>query len=187
MVLPWAREGRIAWFRDKYSEVTQGNEAPSIVAHSLGSYIVANAMAKYGLKFNYVIFCGAIVPEEYDWPSLLENGHAVRVLNDFGKMDFWSRMAPWVIRDAGQSGLVGFKKTANGRVINRTHQSFRHSDYFYYGNYISGWFPFLQGNDPEDPINPKVPPPNWRFRLTLLLAAVALMGLTAWGIGLFPG
>src|SRR5687768_1058545 len=89
-------------------------------------------------------------------------------------------MAPWVISDAGQAGLYPFKKnTADNRVVNRTHSSFRHSDYFYAGNYQNGWLPFLKGETPQDPVNPTPAPLNWRFYLTMLIVVISIIGLIA--------
>ncbi|MCE3224292.1 MAG: hypothetical protein K0S58_2472 [Nitrospira sp.] len=89
-------------------------------------------------------------------------------------------MAPWVISDAGQAGLYPFKKnTVDNRAINRTHSSFRHSDYFYEGNYQNGWLPFLQGGNAQDPVNPMPAPHNWRFYLTMLIVVISIIGLIA--------
>lgn len=93
-ILPWTRQGRVQWFRDKYEELVKGlDEVPSVIAHSLGSYIVANGIAKYDLEFRYIIFCGAIVQSDYDWTSVINKGRVQRVLNDFGGMDLWVRLA----------------------------------------------------------------------------------------------
>lgn len=183
--LPWTRQGRIPWFRDRYDEIRrQVDDVPSVIAHSLGSYIVANAIARYDCEFRDVIFCGAIVETDYDWPTVIEKGRVRRVLNDHGGLDIWPRFARNILHDAGVSGVEGFSKNAGGRVINRSHEAFRHSDYFYEGNYRGAWIPFLLGQQPKDPTNPERPARNpafWRnVVIIVLLLLAAGLAWTLW-------
>jgi O-acetyl-ADP-ribose deacetylase (regulator of RNase III) len=184
-IFPWSRQAQIPWFRDRYDEIRrQVDDIPSVIAHSLGSYIVANAIAKFDCEFREVIFCGAIVQADYDWPTVIKKGRVRRVLNDHGGLDVWPRFAHNILHDTGVSGIEGFSKIVNGRVINRSHDAFRHSDYFYEGNYRDAWIPFLLGRVPQEPANPKPPGrsrPFWRnvMIVVVLLVAAALF----WMIG----
>jgi len=66
------RASRLEWLRREYERVTAeaGVHRPSIIAHSFGTYLVANLLEKYGeLRFDKVIFAGCIVGTKYDWSS----------------------------------------------------------------------------------------------------------------------
>lgn len=81
------------------------------------------------------------------------------------------------MHDVGMSGLKGFVDHAGGRVLNRTHDRFRHSDYFYEGNYRTAWIPFLLGENPAEPINLKPPATNRRFRRNVVIAILVLLAV----------
>ncbi|HYK03900.1 MAG TPA: hypothetical protein VE974_19255 [Thermoanaerobaculia bacterium] len=176
-----ARDRRIDAFRDQYERLVETRGAiPSIIAHSFGSYIVTRAIEKYALEFDRVILCGSIVRRDYPWTAQFDAvpPRVQRVLNDFGGRDLWARLAVWVIKDAGQSGVHGFDDEAGGRLIQRGHSWFRHSDYFYAGNYRKRWIPFLQGADPAEHQKEHASQPNWRNRavqLIVVLAAAVLL------------
>ncbi len=177
-LLPFARRSRVDAFRDEYQRLGSrtASGTPSLIAHSLGTYIVTRAMTKYDLKFDRMILCGAIVPENYDWDAVVRRGSVSRVLNDCGQQDIWAQLARRAVSDAGQSGLTGFERTAGGKVVNRNHAEFGHSDYFYERNYLDAWIPFLKGEDLAEPIRLQPTRTNRRVALTvaLLLAAAAL-------------
>lgn len=177
-----SRDKKIDAFRDEYGIFMQIHKdvLPSIIAHSMGSYIVTRAIEKYDLKFDRVILCGSIVREGYPWDSMIALGRVQRVLHDYGRKDIWARLAAYFIEDAGQSGYNGFEQTAGDAVVQRRHVWFKHSDYFYATNFIERWIPFLAGNDP-----PQTPPDdrsriNWKFRIVkwtvigVILAAVVI-------------
>jgi serine/threonine-protein kinase len=180
-LLPSARAARVDAFRDEYQRLgaRTASGSPSLIAHSLGTYIAARALEKYDLKFNRVILCGGIVPTDYDWDTVVQRGSVTSVLNDCGQQDVWARLARRAVPDAGASGLTGFERTAGGRVVNRNHGRFGHSDYFYERNYREAWIPFLKGEDVPEPIRLQPARMHWPVALTavLLLAAVALLYL----------
>ena len=77
------------------------------------------------------------------------------------------------------SGVKGFIDEAGGKVFQRRHAEFRHSDYFYDLNYEQNWIPFLKGNDPPPLVDTIAAPANWKFRValgsvTLILLSVAV-------------
>jgi pimeloyl-ACP methyl ester carboxylesterase len=74
---PWSRNAKVRWFRGVYDDevnrrdLLNKEEHPSIVAHSLGAYIVGNALLKYPyIRFNKVILCGCILPCDFPWDRL---------------------------------------------------------------------------------------------------------------------
>jgi hypothetical protein len=149
LLIPSAREKKVDWFREEY--IRQCNRLqcsrPSIAAHSLGSYLVAQALEKYPeIKIDRAIFCGAIIRRDFPWKDIAKRGQINGVLNQFGGNDIWARLVAWVVRDAGQSGLRGFSNPT-WPVCQQWNPKFRHSDYFYDLNFKDNWIPFLQCGD----------------------------------------
>jgi hypothetical protein len=182
LIIPSQRQKKIDWFRDKYDQVCDRERVarPSVIAHSFGTYLVARAMQKYSpVKFDRVIFCGAIVQKEYPWNNLFSNDQIRAVLNDFGRMDFWAGIVTWCVADAGASGREGFSELADGKVSQIEHPEFHHGDYFFIGNYKDSWIPFLI-EAPQREIRPSPKPvPNLRFR------AAAIILMVVFAIALF--
>jgi hypothetical protein len=185
LLLPWARRKRVDWLRDEYSRsCTQlGCSRPSIIAHSFGTYLVARSIEVYELQFDRIIFCGSIVRRDFPWSEVFSRDLVRHVLNDYGRLDVWARIAEWVVQDAGQSGLEGFKDNAGGRVVQREHAAFRHSDYFYLKNYQDNWVPFLRGETPPAQLVLSRGGANWRFRLSLSMLLLAAAFLLFWWFG----
>ncbi len=165
---PWTRDAQVKWFLDEYTRVCiqHGDERPSVVAHSLGTYIVAAAMDKYELRFDRIIFSGSIVYRDFPWSNFTQQFGSV--LNDYGRRDFWAWVARCFVRDSGPSGVKGFADNANGFVIQREHPEFRHSDYHFRRNYRKVWIPFLRGEIPPDVTSADRRPINWSFVMTML-------------------
>jgi pimeloyl-ACP methyl ester carboxylesterase len=182
-----SRAKKVDWFRDEYSRQCDRLkcERPSIIAHSLGSYLVAQALEKYPeIRVDLIIFCGAIVRRQFPWKQIANRTQVRAVLNQFGGRDIWARIVEWVVPDAGPSGLLGFEDPG-GTVVQQKRADFGHSDYFYDLNYSENWIPFLKGK-PLGPDPPETGPVvNWRFRITravavLMLAAAIVCGYFWW-------
>jgi hypothetical protein len=192
LLRPAVRRRQVDWFRDRYTAEMRGRSSlPSVIAHSFGTYIVAEAMRIYPeVCFSQIILCGSIVRQDFPWSKLTDAGQVWRVLNDFGRRDFWAGIVVWVVGDAGSSGVEGFSDTAGGRVIQRSHPDWRHSDFFYELNYRRNWTHFLQGNSPGPPGTAAGGTTNWRFRLavlTCLVVLLCLVGLAIRGSRLWSG
>lgn len=172
-----SRSKKIQWFRDEYTRQCNRLRAtcPSIIAHSLGSYIVAGAIAKYPeIKFDRIIFCGAIVARSYPWQTCIQSGNARAVLNQYGGNDFWARVVEWVVPDAGQSGLRGFDNPSPA-LTQQYRPQFGHSDYFYDLNYRDTWIPFLQGSVIKEEVSSGPIISNWRYLLTRVVVLMLLI------------
>lgn len=116
---------------------------PDIIAHSFGTYIVGYGLRKFpDLKFRKIIFCGAILPRDFDWSLPFGRGQVLEVQNDYGVDDVWSRLARRLVGDAGSSGAEGFLLTSP-LIRQRRFEEFRHSDYFRPGHYDQ-WIEFLE-------------------------------------------
>ncbi len=170
-----SRKRKIDWFRSEYERVvTEPRILPFIIAHSFGTYIVAKALEKYPeIRFNRVIFSGSIVRRDFDWASLIRTGRVGAILNEIGGKDIWSKLAEWVIGDAGASGAIGFSSSGLG-IYQRRRPRFRHSDHFYALNYTRNWIPYLLGDAPAEVAVEKRRRINWRFWLFVACGLVSL-------------
>jgi pimeloyl-ACP methyl ester carboxylesterase len=181
LVTPRSRRKKVDWFRDEYTRVCkdQGCDRPSIVGHSFGTYLIARSMEIYPeIKFDRVILCGAIVRRDYDWGAHAERGQIHKVLNQYGGLDIWARLVEWVVKDAGQSGLLGFEK-AHAALIEQGRPEFRHSDYFYALNFTDTWLPFLEGAEPKATVQLAHARRNWRFAVLkwIVLALLVVVAI----------
>jgi hypothetical protein len=137
---------------------------PSVVAHSFGTYIVGYALNRYeDITLGKLIFCGAILPCDFDWKKLFARNQVLEVRNDYGVDDCWSRYSRLLVRDSGSSGADGFT-ILSPLVRNGRFELFGHSDYFQPGHYDQ-WIQFL-----EEPLV--------RFRT---IRSSELAGVREWG------
>lgn len=168
MVSSSSRRRMIEWFVGEYAQVTERHPGAriSIIAHSFGTYITANAMRVYPqIKFDTVVFCGSIVETDFPWTQIIANGQVKRVLNEYGGMDFWAGTVANFVNDAGPSGRFGFED--QGHAIQQRHYpGFRHSDYFKPLHYRETWIPFLGGGEPGTAAVEHVRMPNALFQRT---------------------
>jgi L,D-transpeptidase-like protein len=148
------RDQKVSWFIEEYQKITARSPGlvPSVVAHSLGTYIVARAITESAgqVKFDKIIFCGSIVPETFPWSRIIKAGLASEVLNDCAYLDLWAGTVGLALPDAGPSGRKGFHDLANGKVHQRVHSAWRHSQFFFSLNYQGRWIPFLKGQPVTD-------------------------------------
>jgi serine/threonine-protein kinase len=64
------------------------DKRPSVVAHSLGSWIVGNAMLKHDdVRFDKLILAGSILPRDFDWMTLFARDQVAFVRNECGQED----------------------------------------------------------------------------------------------------
>ncbi len=178
-LFPFARRRKVDWFMEELTKL-KDYETCDIIAHSFGTYIVASAMELYPeVRCRRLILCGSIVRRDFPWKALQERKQVERVLNDYGRLDLWSRISEWMVRDAGQSGFRGFDKPDSSVLTQREHSNFRHSDYFYPVNYTNNWLPFLAGHEPPPTVPLQPGQTNLRFRATFITATLALLSILA--------
>jgi hypothetical protein len=104
---------------------------PSIVAHSLGSWIVAKAMLKYDdIKFDKVFLHGSIVPRDFDWYTLILRDQVNRITVEKSKRD-WVLYLSFVLTGSfypcGRYGFI--QKCTFIKTIDVS--KFSHSDFQY--------------------------------------------------------
>ncbi len=134
---PPSRRRVLSWVLDKYERETRNSEAkPCIVAHSLGSWLVAELLKAHSeITFDKIIFCGSIVRQDFPWSKCKARGQFTRVLNDYASIDLPVWIAEYVVSTAGTSGRHGFEDDAVGDVIQRRNPGFGHSSVFSEINY----------------------------------------------------
>ena len=159
-LIPGFKKGLVKRFYEEYSLLTKNrdynidlknlNLRPSIVVHSLGSYILCASMLKYpDILFDKIIICGSIVNKNYDWDLIFNRNQAFYVRNEYSPKDKVVRWG-WVLsRNFGsESGWKGFN--FNSHLF--TEEKFDHFDHgsFFDGSHMSQfWIPFLQLSPPN--------------------------------------
>src|SRR5262249_30252264 len=116
----------------------------SILAHSFGTYIVAEILtSKPDIKVHRLVFCGSIVP--FDHPFLHQIGHRITdcVVNDIGTRDVWPALANSITTGYGDAGTYGFR--SHPKVTDRWFKGFKHSDFFLDVDFCKeNWIPFFK-------------------------------------------
>lgn len=140
----------------RHARIENPNAKISILAHSFGTYIVAEILASEpDITVHRVVFCGSIVP--FDHPFVNEIGRRVtdRVVNDVGSRDVWPAFANSVTTGYGDSGTYGFR---HPKVTDRWFTGYAHSDFLTPEFCEEYWIPFfLHGKKGLDEIDKKDP------------------------------
>jgi hypothetical protein len=125
-------------------DLNDNKKRPSIIAHSFGSYIVGYCMQKYSdVKFDKVIICGSILPQNFEWATLFMRDQINLILNEYGLKDKWANITGKYVKNTGNSGTKGFH-IASTQLIEEQFDFFKHSDYFRGQHVQAHWLPFLQ-------------------------------------------
>jgi hypothetical protein len=130
------RKAKLHWFHGQYDDIChrENIKRPSIIAHSFGTYLTAELLRNYPeVKFDKIIFTGAIVDENYEWKTRFDNGQVLHVRNDVATKDVWPGWAKKVIPRAGTSGSKGFISNLPG--VEQQPYPLEHSDTFFEGHY----------------------------------------------------
>jgi pimeloyl-ACP methyl ester carboxylesterase len=149
-LLPFARRAKIVWFRQRYTRALDENAdilgkdgRPSVVAHSFGTFILGNALLRYqDIRVDKVVLCGCILPTDFPWKELIENGQVNAVLNCVGVEDYWPIISSLVIPGTGKAGRSGFKSTHENIFEQKCNLA--HSEFFDSRQMRNQWIPFLE-------------------------------------------
>lgn len=172
---------RRAWTHKKvkkdFSSRVGPGERPHLIAHSLGTYLMAHILKKHAdVHLGRVVLIGCVLPRNFNWggiraakPPAFE---AIR--NEVGKKDWVARLAYHVKRlvpGLGHAGLAGFEGPANevhtvggsnlfcsdcpqastGLIHNVLHPERGHSDAFLGRNdAVHFWLPFFWNIEPPE-------------------------------------
>ncbi|MDT4739932.1 hypothetical protein [Bradyrhizobium sp. WYCCWR 12699] len=102
-----------------------------VFAHSFGTYSFAQVLLENPyFKFDRVVLCGSIIPENYDWgrvqSQIVPPIKRDAIINECGVRDVWPVLAKSLGSGYGATGTYGF---GDYNVRDRFHP-FKHSDYF---------------------------------------------------------
>lgn len=115
------REKYVRWFMDQYTETLA--RYPNVkridfVGHSNGTYLLARALQKYSaMKIDHIVFAGSVVPKNYQWNTLFQDGRVKSVRNYVASDDWVVALFPrffesWGMRffdnEIGSAGFNGF-------------------------------------------------------------------------------
>lgn len=126
----------------------------SYIAHSFGTYVVANMLLDDPwFQADRIIFCGSVL--KYDWPlSQLRSSYEPPLLNEVGSSDLWPSVAASVTWGYGAAGSLGFNQPI---VEDRWHEG-GHGLFLTAAFARRFWVPFLlhgivveSDNTPERP------------------------------------
>lgn len=124
-------------------DLKQYDKRPSIVAHSLGSWIVGNAMLKHkDICFDKIIFAGSILPRDFDWATLFARDQVAFVRNECGQKDPWPYWSSRVVAGTGTGGSAGFDWFSTA-VTDERCEWFGHSDALMRPHIEAHWVPVL--------------------------------------------
>ena len=142
-------------FLAAYARVCEARSAPAVIAHSLGSYLVAQALSEHPTEvaFRGVILFGSIVSPDYDWASVIRRGQVPprRLRNEVGLHDWplrWAGLLSSAGYPYGPAGLEGFGRGPGRPSIDHPYAGA--ADARGLASYCRDvWLPFLGLPDPS--------------------------------------
>jgi hypothetical protein len=153
------------------------NAQMSFLAHSFGTFVVANILRReFDLTAHRIVFCGSVV--RYDFPFQEISGRFTSpIINEVGTGDYLPAIAESVTRGYGSAGTYGFRRP---RVRDRWHNNISHSSFFSHEFCRKYWVPFFaSGSIVEADADFRVPPVYVlllsRFKLRYLLVCGILV------------
>jgi hypothetical protein len=173
--------------RSAIDQRTKSDMPVSVIAHSFGTYVISKILERdRTLKLDYLIMCGAIVSNGYDWQATKKQVNK-RIVNDYGVRDQWPAVAVAVTWGYGDLGTYGAQDV---NVDDRDHDLDHHK--FFEPEFVNRyWKPLLakdEFNEPDrgdgDDRFPDTPPHFVLFARSLkylvLAAVVTVITLVAW-------
>jgi predicted alpha/beta hydrolase family esterase len=100
------------WYHLQNSQLNNKEDNyPSIIAHSLGSYILLKTMEKdASVKFNKIYLFGSIIPSSYNFNSLISKNQFFKIINYKIGFDIIAMLSFIITGKLYTSGVYGFKK-----------------------------------------------------------------------------
>lgn len=182
----------VRWFRDKATKKvwdqirTARAKHPtariSIIAHSFGTYVVANILQReFDFSAHRVIFCGSVI--RYDFPfEQFSHRFCPPILNEVGAVDPWPAVAQSVTWGYGSAGTYGFR---NPTVEDRWHAGAGHGFFLDPGFCRTYWIPFLENGEIVATETKPEPPPRWVQILSLFRLKYIIPSLVAFALFVF--
>ncbi|MGB3571676.1 MAG: hypothetical protein WBA01_06500 [Phormidesmis sp.] len=115
-----SRQANVRWFMDRYTEAIARfpNARISFIGHSNGTYLLAAALQRYHTcQVHRVAFAGSVVPKDYPWDRLVQQGRVTAIRNDVASADWIVGIFPGFFEllhmgDIGTAGHNGFQDSA---------------------------------------------------------------------------
>lgn len=122
-VITGARNRCARLVQDWYTETLAKYPAAeySVVAHSNGSYLLGRSLQEIpGIKFKNIVLAGSVLPEDFDWGTLVEREQFTRLRNDRASHDYpvaimCNILNGFGVRSIGSAGFSGF----SGKVVEK--------------------------------------------------------------------
>ena len=179
-ILTWKLESAMAQF--PHDELI-------IVAHSFGTYSIMRILEqKHHIRPSRLLFCGAIVPEQFNW-SQFHYFEEEFLVNECGNSDHWPIIAKIVSWGFGPTGSFGI---GHAGVRNR-YFNFGHSGFFDESHIESYWKPWIhEGTFVDSNVELHAPwyrsyltyvPLRWPVALLFVVIALCCLFLSVFVIG----
>jgi len=146
LLFPPFRSKKVEWLLRECERIMNAEHVSriSIIAHSFGSFMVAEMLSKYhAIKVDKVIFAGSIVKKDFDIAGILNRGQINLVENNYGENDIWPKVAKKIVMGAGDAGARGFNDS-HPLLIQKEFKKHGHSEYFHYSHFTKHWIPTLR-------------------------------------------
>jgi hypothetical protein len=141
--IPYFRKKAISnvWEQIRTIRLQHQGARLSVIAHSFGTFIIANLMRdEFDIEFNRIIFCGSVV--NYDFPFVrFRYAFKEPIINEVGTRDVWPAIAESVTTGYGSAGTYGFLRPF---VRDRWHNGARHGFFLSKSFCKKFWIPWLQ-------------------------------------------
>lgn len=145
----WLRRGPIETIRQQIERAmdTHKVDSVSVIAHSFGTYVVAQILAQEPqIRWRRIILSGSVIPQRFPFNQYAERfegpDDSSPILNEVGTKDFLPALAESVTWGYGHIGTHGLN---DGLVENRWREGLSHSDFLTPAFVGTHWVPFLQG------------------------------------------
>jgi pimeloyl-ACP methyl ester carboxylesterase len=137
---PFLFNRRVRRFRNWYFETVKKSRGlyikepyhrPSIVAHSMGSLIIAKALNKYPeIRFDKIFLHGAIIPRDFDWYSLILRDQVGKIITEISHSDYITRLGFFLTGKLYSCGRYEFSQRTRFCKYEYV-DKFDHSDFQY--------------------------------------------------------
>jgi Putative serine esterase (DUF676) len=200
-LLPPLRDRVVKEFREYLASHAEAwhDARVDIVAHSFGTYIVAQAIAGLtdeGPRFHTVILSGSVLQVTFPWNNIIRRGIVQRAINDCGRKDIWpliAQMLVWRMGIAGRYGFVGVTGPDVG-LVNRffpfghsgffeATEGYKHADHFM----ERSWLPLLTTEDQPRGDSLVRPKARWFAGFEVVAEPLKLTLLALVCVGIYAG
>lgn len=155
----------------------------SVIAHSYGTLVVCNSLKNQKeLVLDSVVLCAGIVPRDFPFHQLIEDGRLKRVLCEIGDKDLIPLLSAKFLPGAGGSGFE-FMGVCDSKVKSVRYQNCGHSTLLTKEHALRVWLPYIIAESPVLDF-PTGVEPSLRVKLALhirkLLLILFLLGVFQW-------